>query len=72
VRLVVCWEALEPREIGVYDEEYITYVYMLVQKAYEAGLSVFIDGHQDVVRDHPNLLIQMIRKTKAKTGKIDR
>jgi len=49
VRLVVCWEALEPREMGVYDEEYISYLHMLVRKADEAGLRVFIDGHQDVV-----------------------
>jgi hypothetical protein len=49
VRLVVVWEALEPREMGVYDEDYISYVHMLVHKANEAGLRVFIDGHQDCV-----------------------
>jgi len=55
VRLVVCWEALEPREMGVYDDEYLAYVRMLVRTADEAGLSVFIDGHQDVVcTRHPS------------------
>jgi hypothetical protein len=49
VRLVVCWEGLEPREMGVYDEEYINYLHMIVGKANETGLAVFIDGHQDVV-----------------------
>jgi hypothetical protein len=53
VRLVVVWEALEPREMGVYDEEYVSYVHMLVQKAEEVGLRVFIDGHQDVVCMQP-------------------
>jgi hypothetical protein len=53
VRLVIVWEALEPREMGVYDEEYISYVHMLVQKAEEVGLRVFIDGHQDVVCMQP-------------------
>ena len=51
VRLVVTWEALEPREMGVYDEEYLRYLTMLVEKADAAGLKVFIDGHQDCVSD---------------------
>jgi len=53
VRLVVVWEALEPREIGVYDEEYMNYVHTIVKEAEKAGLRVFIDGHQDCVRDYP-------------------
>ncbi|RPA95490.1 glycoside hydrolase [Choiromyces venosus 120613-1] len=48
VRMVVCWEALEPREMGKYDEEYIDYLKAILEKANEVGLLVFIDGHQDV------------------------
>ncbi|PWW75721.1 Glycoside Hydrolase Family 5 protein [Tuber magnatum] len=48
VRMVVCWEALEPREMGKYDEEYIDYLRVILEKANEVGLLVFIDGHQDV------------------------
>ncbi|KAL7270824.1 hypothetical protein RUND412_006461 [Rhizina undulata] len=47
VRMVICWEALEPREMGQYDEEYVAYLHEILQKASEAGLLVFIDGHQD-------------------------
>lgn len=50
VRLVVCWEALEPREMGVYDTRYMEYLHSIVEKANAAGLRVFIDGHQDCVR----------------------
>ncbi|KAI5813174.1 glycoside hydrolase superfamily [Pyronema omphalodes] len=46
-RLVVVWEALEPREMGVYDEEYLEYIHMIVKEAEKAGVRLFVDGHQD-------------------------
>ena len=49
VRLVVVWEALEPRALGVYDDAYIGYVHDVVAAAGRAGLRVFIDCHQDCV-----------------------
>lgn len=34
---------------GVYDDEYIDYIYKVLEKAGENGLKVFIDVHQDCV-----------------------
>ncbi|KAI5803619.1 hypothetical protein DFH27DRAFT_594912 [Peziza echinospora] len=47
IRWVITWEAVEPKEMGKYDEEYIEYVVAVLQKAGEAGLKVFVDVHQD-------------------------
>ncbi|RPB25090.1 glycoside hydrolase [Terfezia boudieri ATCC MYA-4762] len=47
VRWVVVWEAIEPKAIGDYDDEYIDYLYKVLEKAGENGLKVFIDVHQD-------------------------
>ncbi|KAF8470793.1 glycoside hydrolase superfamily [Kalaharituber pfeilii] len=47
VRWVVTWEAIEPKAIGQYDDEYIDYLYRVLEKAGEYGLRVFIDIHQD-------------------------
>ncbi|KAK6530213.1 hypothetical protein TWF694_003577 [Orbilia ellipsospora] len=47
VRFIVVWEALEPKSLGQYDEEYINYVVAVVEKAREHGVTVFVDGHQD-------------------------
>ncbi|HBS93949.1 MAG TPA: glycosyl hydrolase family 35 domain protein, partial [Firmicutes bacterium] len=33
---------------GIYDEEYLDYLYQVVAKAGEYGFYVFIDPHQDV------------------------
>ncbi|EWC48947.1 hypothetical protein DRE_00252 [Drechslerella stenobrocha 248] len=47
VRFIVVWEALEPKKLGEYDEEYIDYITGVIGKAREHGINVFIDGHQD-------------------------
>ncbi|EPS36134.1 hypothetical protein H072_10324 [Dactylellina haptotyla CBS 200.50] len=46
-RFIVVWEALEPKQLGQYDEEYIKYIVAVIEKAREHGVTVFIDGHQD-------------------------
>jgi hypothetical protein len=48
LRFLVTWEAVEHAGPGVYDEDYLDYVYEVVRKAGEHGLSLFIDPHQDV------------------------
>jgi len=47
LRLLVTWEAVEHGGPGVYDEEYLDYLYQIVQKAGEHGINLFIDPHQD-------------------------
>lgn len=47
-RFIVTWEAIEHEGPGIYDEEYIEYIYQLLKKANEYELNVFIDPHQDV------------------------
>ncbi len=48
LRFLITWEALEHAGPGRYDEEYLDYLYQVVQKAGQHGLSLFIDPHQDV------------------------
>ena len=48
LRLLVTWEAIEPREEGVYDGPYIEYIRGIVQLCAKHGISVVIDPHQDV------------------------
>jgi len=48
LRFLITWEALEHQGPGLYDEEYLDYLYKVVAKAGEYGLYVFIDPHQDV------------------------
>jgi hypothetical protein len=48
LRFLVTWEAVEHAGPGVYDQDYLDYVYEVVRKAGEHGLSLFIDPHQDV------------------------
>jgi hypothetical protein len=47
LRLLVTWEAVEHAGPGIYDEEYLDYLYQIAQKAGEHGISLFIDPHQD-------------------------
>ncbi len=48
-RLLVIWEAVEPRMKGVYDTEYLYYLRKVVEIAAEEGIYVLIDFHQDMV-----------------------
>ena len=48
LRFLVTWEAVEHAGPGVYDESYLDYLYAVVKKAGECGMTLFIDPHQDV------------------------
>jgi len=48
LRLLVTWEAIEHEGPGLYDEEYLDYLYEVVNKAGDHGFLLFIDPHQDV------------------------
>ncbi|MBN1690710.1 MAG: cellulase family glycosylhydrolase [Dehalococcoidia bacterium] len=47
-RFLVPWEALEHSGPGVYDEEYLDYLYKMVKKAGEYGLLLYIETRQDM------------------------
>jgi hypothetical protein len=48
VRLLVTWEAVEHAGPGIYDQEYLEYLYEVARRAGEHGIDLFIDPHQDV------------------------
>jgi hypothetical protein len=48
LRFLVPWEAIEHAGPGMYDLEYLDYLYAVVKKAGEYGLEMVIDPHQDV------------------------
>lgn len=48
IRFLVPWEAIEHQAPGVYDEEYLDYLYQLLKKAGEYDLKILIVPHQDV------------------------
>jgi len=48
LRFLVTWEAIEHTGPGIYDQDYLDYLYVVVKKAGEYDLNLFIDPHQDV------------------------
>jgi hypothetical protein len=48
LRFLVTWEAVEHAGPGLYDQDYLDYLYAVVRKAEEHGIDLFIDPHQDV------------------------
>jgi len=48
LRFIITWEAIEHEGPGIYDEEYLDYLYQIIKKADDYGINVFIDPHQDV------------------------
>ncbi|KAJ3207820.1 hypothetical protein HDU67_007205 [Dinochytrium kinnereticum] len=47
VRLLVSWEALEHSGPGIYDEEFIDYLILVLKRMAKYGIKCFIDPHQD-------------------------
>jgi hypothetical protein len=48
LRFLITWEAIEHDGPEQYDEEYLIYLKIVVQRCADHGISVFIDTHQDV------------------------
>jgi hypothetical protein len=48
IRWNLTWEAVENKEPGVYDEDFLAYLRRLLVCCEKYGISVFIDPHQDV------------------------
>ena len=48
LRFLITWEAIEHAGPGIYDQDYLDYIYAVVKKAGEYDLNLFIDPHQDV------------------------
>jgi hypothetical protein len=48
LRFLITWEAVEHAGPGEYDQDYLNYLHVVIQKAGDYGINVFIDPHQDV------------------------
>jgi hypothetical protein len=48
IRFLITWEAIEHAGPGIYDKDYLDYLFEVVKKAGDYGLNLFIDPHQDV------------------------
>lgn len=52
LRLLFIWEAVEPNEKGVYDEEFLDYFDKIISKAEEHGIYVLINMHENLFSRH--------------------
>ena len=52
IRLLVVWEAIEPKKKGEYDQAYLTYIRKIVEAARDHGIYVLMDMHQDMFSRH--------------------
>jgi hypothetical protein len=52
VRLLLMWEAIEPRAKGEYDQKYLDFVREITKRAGDHGLYVLLDMHQDIFSRH--------------------
>ena len=52
IRLLWIWEAVEPNEKGVYDQEFLDYFEQLIVKAEQHGLYVLINLHENLYSRH--------------------
>lgn len=50
IRYIFTWEAIEARGPGIYDEEWISHTIEVLRTAKDYGFFVYMDPHQDVVR----------------------
>jgi len=48
VRFLVTWEAIEHAGPGIYDQEYLDYIYAIIKRAGDYAIQIVIDPHQDV------------------------
>jgi hypothetical protein len=48
LRLLITWEAVEHAGPGQYDEDYLSYLRAVAEKAAEYEIQCFVDPHQDV------------------------
>jgi hypothetical protein len=48
LRFLVTWEAIEHKGPGIYDSEYLDYLFEIIEKAGNYGFNLFIDPHEDV------------------------
>ncbi len=52
IRLLFIWEAVEPNEKGVYDEEFLDYFDKIIGKAEQHGIYVLINMHENLFSRH--------------------
>ena len=48
LRFLITWEAIEHSGPGIYDEDYLNYLYKILKKAADYDLNILLDPHQDV------------------------